>query len=242
MTIGIYRLVFSGTNKCYIGQSVNIEKRYTQHISAIRNGSANPKLLKAYSNFGLPSLEIILETSIIELDSAEDEAISIFNSVADGFNIFSNANQTPTYTGDYGYGNTKYSKEQLTKAFLLLVEQPELTYNQIADKTGIAAASIGNIATTSQNFWLEKEFPDKYSILKNMVGSRSKQATVTSEKLSAKARGIYYPRIRDPLGNIYAVDNAYKFAKKHGLAGNHLTEVLNGHRKSHKGWKVCQDA
>ena len=53
--------------------------------------------------------------------------------------------------------------------------------------------------------------------------------------------GIIYPTIKDPQGTIYTIDNAYRFAKEHGLAPNHFQEVLNGHRKSHKGWKTCPE-
>lgn len=241
MTIGIYRLVFNGTHKCYIGQSVNIEKRFKQHLCDMRNGLSNTKLLEAYTIHSYPTLEVVMETSIAELDSSEEEAISIFDSVNNGFNIYEHASQAPTYTGDYGYGNTKYSKEQITEAFLLLVEHPELPYSKITHKTGVLETSVSNIATSSQNMWLEKEFPDKYTTLKRLQGSRGKQATIVSDKLSAKAQGIIYPKIKDSTGNSYTIENAYKFAKEHGLAGNHLTEVLNGHRKSHKGWKICQD-
>ena len=32
MTCGIYKLVFNGTAKIYIGQSLNIESRYRDHV------------------------------------------------------------------------------------------------------------------------------------------------------------------------------------------------------------------
>lgn len=54
MTIGIYRLCFNGTDQCYVGQSVNIEKRYKQHLSSFINNKANPKMMEAYIQYGNP--------------------------------------------------------------------------------------------------------------------------------------------------------------------------------------------
>ncbi|MCB0128727.1 MAG: GIY-YIG nuclease family protein, partial [Caldilineaceae bacterium] len=36
MTCGIYKIVNRTNNQYYLGSSVNIEKRYTQHISDLR--------------------------------------------------------------------------------------------------------------------------------------------------------------------------------------------------------------
>jgi len=36
MTIGIYKLVFEGTDKVYIGQSICIEKRFNNHLCELR--------------------------------------------------------------------------------------------------------------------------------------------------------------------------------------------------------------
>ncbi len=242
MTIGIYRLIFKDTDKTYIGQSVRIEVRYLEHLRNIKNGTANTKLLEANKLYGKPELDIILECPIEELDTWEDEAIEIFNSVDNGFNLYKYSNQAPSYTGEYGYGNTKYSKDQIIDSFNLLVDRPDLSYTDISKITNVTTAAVSSISNLSTHTWLSQEYPSRYEALKNMLGTRgNKSSTIVSEKLSAKSQGIVYPVLYDPLGNAYIVENAYRFAREHSLAGNHLTEVLNGHRKSHKGWKICQD-
>jgi predicted GIY-YIG superfamily endonuclease len=241
MTCGIYLLKFAGTHKVYVGQSQNIEKRYKQHVSNIINGTANYKLLEAYNVYNTPICEIVAETSIQDLDAAEDEAIQIWNAVKNGFNIHFSANEAPTYTG-YGSGNSKYLKEELTQVFKLLVHTDK-TFAEIQNITGVPEATIATISSTRSHIWLKDDFPEDYNILVTKLKTRRRiiSTTIVSDKLSAKSQGIVYPSIKDPEGNIYAVDNAYKFAKQHGLAPNHFQEVLNGHRKSHKGWKVCQE-
>jgi hypothetical protein len=239
MTCGIYLLKFFGTHKVYVGQSQNIEKRYTQHVNNLINGTANYKLLEAYAMFSTPGYEIVAETNIQDLDTTENEAIQIWNAVDDGFNIYSSANESPTYSG-YGYGNSKYLKEDLIRVFNLLVHTDK-TFAEIHAITGIPEATIATISSTKAHIWLKDDFPEDYAVLVNKTKIRKQliSSTVVSDKLSAKARGIIYPKIKDPDGIIHVIDNAYKFAKQNGLAPNHFQEVLNGHRKSHKGWKVC---
>jgi group I intron endonuclease len=241
MTVGIYRLVFSNTEKCYIGQSVNIEKRYLQHLVSMRNNLANYKLNEAYKVYGKPTLDILVECRLDELDGCEDESIEIFNSVDNGFNIYRFANQAPVSAKGPLSGNAKFSRNQILQVFDLLIDHPELSASQIEILTNVSTGVVSSISCGKIHTWLQEEFPDRYSKLLSQIGTRSKSNTITSDKLSAKSKGIVYPLIKSPSGSTYIVENVYRFAREHDLAGNHLTEVLNGHRKSHKGWKLCQE-
>lgn len=237
MTIGIYKLNFSGTDKVYVGQSSQIEIRLHQHIRNLKNNTANYKLLVAYKEFGIPSIEVICECCIEELDITEKEAIEIFNAVDNGFNIYKDANSAPSKKGVEA-GNAKYSKEQILHTFNLLVDYPEKSFKDISILTKVSHSVICKISCLALHSWLEQDFPDKYRVLRSLVHNRAKPEIV-SYKLSAKNRGIIYPKIKDPSGIVYYIENATKFAKEYGLAANHLIEVLNGQRKSHKGWKIC---
>lgn len=241
MTCGIYALKFKGTDKVYIGQSINVEHRYKQHLNELASSRSNYKMLEAYSLYGIPEPFIIAECPVGELDGLEDLAIEIWDAVDNGFNIYKTANEAPTYTG-YGYGNSKYPKEQILEVFTLLIDTDK-SFGQISEMTGIPTHTVSNIAISRSHLWLREECPERYAILVAKAAYRRVIAanTIISDKLSAKARGISYPLIKSPEGIVYLVENASKFAKEHGLATNHLLEVLNGHRKSHKGWKVCQD-
>lgn len=241
MTCGIYKLNFNGTDRVYIGQSVNIEKRFIQHKSDMRARRASPKMQEAYKIYGEPiSYNILCEAKIEELDDLEEEAIQIFDSVNNGFNSYTSALEAPTYSG-YGYGNSVYSKEDILSAFYLL-QDPNITFSEIEKISGIRKDTISKIASCSTHLWLKEEYPNEYLNLESLVGTRnSTNSTLRGSKISAETKGITYPLIKSPSGEIYKVKNAYAFAREHGLAGNHLTEVLNGHRKTHKGWKVCQE-
>ena len=239
MTCGIYLLNFTGTNSVYVGQSINIENRFKQHITNLKNSTASHKLQKAYSIYGLPSIEVILECSVAELDSAEDEAIIIFNSVANGFNIYASSTEAPSYSG-YGYGNSKYSKENILLCVEKLLETPLLSYEDISKICGINVNTIRKLALTTGHQWVWEAYPEKQAHMLALIPCRPiVRASTVSNKLSAKSRGIVYPPIKDPSGKVFTIDNAYQFAKLNNLAPNHFQEVLNGHRKSHKGWKLA---
>lgn len=237
MTCGIYKLKFSGTDKVYIGQSVNIEIRYRQHIRNIQNNTCSQKLYEAYITYGTPSLEILSECLIEELDTQEDECIDIYNSVDNGFNIYYTANEAPTYNNSYGYGNTKYPKELIEEAFHLLVDTND-THINISRIVGIPVGTVSGISLGIHHIWLKELYPEKFAILKSKVGNRQ-DYSIISNKLSAGSRGIEYPPIKSPEGVVHTITNAYSFAKENGLAPNHFQEVLNKHRKSHKGWRLA---
>lgn len=58
MTTGIYKLTFD-SGKCYIGQSVYIEKRWDQHSEKLREGKAAKPMQREYSTYGMPKFEIL---------------------------------------------------------------------------------------------------------------------------------------------------------------------------------------
>lgn len=239
MTVGIYRLIFPNTDKCYIGQSVNIERRYMQHLRQLEQGTAASKLQSAYNMYGRPQLDIILDNiEVSELDDLEKEAIEIFNSVINGFNTYSDAWQAPSTFKGTEAANAKYTRSQLIEVFNLLVHT-QLPYTEIQNQTGVPVGTISMVSNGSQHTWLLEEFPKEYGILLNKKHSRNNQIYV-GEKLQARSKGIVYPQILQPSGQIYDVTNAYAFAREHNLAGNHLQEVLNRHRKQHKGWKLYE--
>lgn len=240
MTIGIYKLIFPGTDKVYIGQSVNIEDRYRQHCRFMCAGKAAKKLQNAYILYGLPKVEILLVCNREELDVLENEAIEIFDSFNNGFNSVEFSDSAPLLKGAQ-HGNAKFTKDQILLSATLL-QDPNNTFSDISSIIGVSEEMLSKISSGISHVWLSEEEPEIWKNIQNLRNKRTKLGAYRrGDKISAKNTGIIYPKIRSPDGNVYEVENAYAFAREHGLRGNHLTEVLNGHRKSHMGWKVCQE-
>lgn len=239
MTCGIYKLNFAGTDKCYIGQSVNIEYRYTQHLYKLNNQTSSAKLLNAYSAYGKPSLEILVESDRSNLDEEEKEAIIIFNSVDNGFNTYHENRGSAPAARSSGEDSVSaiYSNAQIYEVLNYLVDQPHLIALDVSRETSVSVSTVRAIASLNEHKWLKLKYPEKYQRLEALKGMSNK-----SDKYSALARGIFYPPVVSPQGKIYhSITNVKKFCMEHGLTPSNFGEVLNGHRKSHKGWRVCQE-
>lgn len=228
MTIGIYKLNFPNTGLVYIGKSINIEKRYIQHLSKLRKREGESKLQWAYNLYGDPDYEILTECSEDELDSWEVQYISLFNSLEKGLNSIPGGGNTPTLIGTDN-PNAKYTREDYFNVLYFLSE-PGYSINEIVELTGVSKSTIQHIASEESHFWLRDEYPELY---KKMVYI-SKLG-----RNNAFQRGIRYPKVRSPSGEVFEVKNQTEFAKEHKLLQPKLCEVLHGHRKSHKGWTLA---
>jgi group I intron endonuclease len=223
MTCGIYKLNFNNTKKVYIGQSIDIETRFSKHKSALNRGVAAPKLQAAYNNYGIASLDILAECAISELNIYEKEAIDIFDSVDNGFNTLYEAGN-PVLYGETA-GQSKYTNEQYIIVLRLLVSiNPTLSKREIHEITGVSLYTIRHIAALESHSWLKQVCPKEYTELERI---RVEQKYY---------RGKQYPKLLSPDGKIYEIMYVTKFAKEHGLLQPKVTDLLNGKRNMHKGW------
>lgn len=55
---GIYRILNKINGNCYIGSSLNVEKRYKHHLSTLRHNSSRYSILqKAFNKYGEDNFE-----------------------------------------------------------------------------------------------------------------------------------------------------------------------------------------
>lgn len=226
MTIGIYLLKFGGTDKVYVGQSINIENRFRKHLHELRSNTHCSKLQDAYKLYGEPSLEILLECRTSELNNLEKEAIIIFDSFKNGFNTLPEAGNPILHGEDVG--TAKYTNDKYKHVLKLLVQKsPSYTKREIASICDVSIYTVRHIAALESHTWLKEEMPEEYGILENIKNN------------SRYYHGKQYPLIQSPDGTIHEVVHVTNFAKEHGLLQSKLTEVLRGTRNVHKGWRLA---
>jgi len=218
MTIGIYKLVFNNTNKVYIGQSVNIEKRFSQHLLNMKNSTATDKLTKAVHTYGIPSLEILEECSIPELDLLEEEIISIYDSVNNGFNTYSRVYQAPILKGTEA-GNSKYSRGIILKAINYL-RDTKSSISTTSKVFGIHTDTLRNIVNARQHHWVSEQYPELLEEVRNLLKVSTKQTRINipKTKYTVNGKGIRYPKVLSPDGVVYEVSNINEFARVHSLS------------------------
>lgn len=221
MTIGIYILKFENTSKVYVGQSSNIQKRFNEHIRSMLSNTSTPKLQEAYNTYGLPKLEILIENCTLdELNLLEEEAIGIFNSIRNGFNTLEKVSN-PNIRGLESI-HAKFDKETYKEIYRLLATT-KLSIKEISEKTNTTNNVVQRIWSGFTHNWLEKEMPIEYELIKTLrpYGRYSKN----TDRF-----------ILSPEGIVYKIEKINSFCREHNLDRGHISSVLSGKRKSHKGW------
>ena len=101
MSIGIYQIRNLLNGKIYIGQSMDIEKRWSTHRAELKhNYHHNIHLQSAWNKYGEESFEfsIIEECNMDQLDQREIYWISIFNSYENVYNLTSGGGNTESFS------------------------------------------------------------------------------------------------------------------------------------------------
>lgn len=234
MTTGIYLLRFIGTDKVYIGRGTSIEQRMYSHIAKFKQGTHTKKMMQAYREFGMPSIETLIECNIEELAELENEAIEIFNSVDNGFNTLYRSEDThygSTCQGEK-HGMSKYSNDTIEKAFNLIVSDVYMSTADIIKKTGVSAAVVAHISSGKRYSWLKEKYPEKYSLLRSIADIRNSISKRTEESPLGRVKVI------SPEGVVYTVHHLRNFCKEHDLDHSNFGKLIRGKRIQHKNWKV----
>lgn len=224
MTVGIYALYWWKQDLIYIGQSLNIEARFLEHLRMLRKSKhTNYKVQSAYEKYGKPSLEIL---STCKLDSLNEEEIywtKEFDSINNGLNIIE--------AGRVGYGvnsnASKYSKLQILKVFRRLYLSSD-TYDEIAKYSGVSKDTVSDIRYGVSHIWLKAKYPKQYSLLTGRVA--------TVHRLNKYVNNPVH--LISPTGEIHIVTNIDTFARENNLDSRHIGAVIRKNRRIHKGWRL----
>lgn len=226
MTIGIYSLYWEEPDLIYIGQSVNIETRFYEHIRLLRTGKhCNYKINSAYSKYGEPNSSILEECCKEQLNELEVSWITEFDSIDAGLNIIPGG---ICCGRDYMHGAAKHSKEELIYAANLLLDDT-LSLLKIKEITKISSPVLSSIANAKKHLWLFELVSEEQML----IASRKR-------RLVNRSTSPHYGKtLVAPNGNEYSVpDNISEFTRVHNLLNSKINEVLSGKRAQYIGWKL----
>lgn len=137
MSCGIYKITNKINNKIYIGCSINIEHRWSQHKWESQNSKLptyNYSLHQAFRKYGIEnfSFEIIEECEESLLNEKEIYWIDFYNSYQKGYNETKGGDRGPILKGEEN-PNAKLTEEDVYKireAALQCTSQSDFYYNQ----------------------------------------------------------------------------------------------------------------
>ena len=133
--VGIYKITNLVNGKIYIGQSINIEKRWKDHqLRAFQKSKEyNKYLYRAIRKYGIDcfSFEVICECSKEELDELEHKYIVQYKSNDKQYGY----NETGGYDQpQYGFSGETHPRHKLTKEEVYYIRE---CYNQHKDKNKV---------------------------------------------------------------------------------------------------------
>lgn len=153
--VGIYKITNLENNHCYIGQSRNIQKRWSDHKIASNNkndkGYDYP-LYRAFRKYGIDnfSFEIIEECNIELLNDKECYWIDYYK-----------PEYNQTIGGDYQIVPQKLTFEQVQEIQKILMEDKDgnVSYADLADRYNVHKDTIRNINLGTSWFSQDLTYP-----------------------------------------------------------------------------------
>lgn len=221
--IGIYKIENLVNGKIYIGQSTNIEKRWTAHRTRPFNQNSNQydsPLYRSIRKYGLENFSFVVleETSIEDLDNREKYWIEYYesNNKKNGYNLTDGGNSATS---------TRLTREQADEIKLLL--ETNMSQQDIANEYNVDQRSISYINTGET--WLDpgRVYPIRsFSILASNkkyycqnCGKEiaTKNATLCVDCYSASRRKVYRAS-RDELKHLVRTTSFLQIGKIYGIS------------------------
>lgn len=159
---GIYKITNLINNKNYIGQSVNIEKRWQRHKNDANNPLSqgyNYPLYKAFRKYGVDNFEfsIVELCSPEELNDKEIYYIQFYNS------YYENNGYNQTLGGDSHGAERKLSESDILAIYDLL-KNTDISEKEIAEQFQVGYDVISTINTGKSRYHANTIYPIRKNI------------------------------------------------------------------------------
>ena len=249
---GIYYIKNKVNEKGYVGQSIDIDRRYKEHLRA---GQPNKYLQKserdsntpihlAMQKYGVENFELILLEECLkeELNAKEKEWIKKLqtNTKEKGYNVSEGGQDSFGLKGE-NHSQAKLTEEQV-KEIKNLLKNTSLSLEEIRLRFPIIKSkSMISLINTGKNWFDEKdEYPLRKTFKNNSLGSSNPRAKFTEEQVM-EIRKLYSENVptKDIIAkyNHIATDNAIK-AILYNRSYKHLP---NWNKKLNKWIEPCID-
>ena len=212
LVTGIYKITNLINQKSYIGQSVDIERRWKDHRKRVQTG--DNVLYRAIRKYGIDnfSFEVIQECSPKELNELERYYVNLYDTYYNGYNS--------TLGGD---SSRCYSSPEQIKGIINDLKNTSLTQQQIADKWQLSVVTVQGINTG--RYWKQDlDYPiRKIEFKKNFCPKCGKEILTDSKQCAScwhtETRVSERPD-RDELKNKIRIQSFCNIGKEYGVSDN----------------------
>lgn len=153
--IGIYKITNKENNHCYIGQSRNIEKRWSNHIYHDKSKNEYP-LYRAFRKYGLNNFkfEILEECNLAQLNEKEQYYIKLYQ-----------PEYNQTIGEDYNVIPQKltYQEVKIIQQILINDKDGNISHQDLANEYGVHKDTIRDINVGRTWFDEKLNYPLHYS-------------------------------------------------------------------------------
>lgn len=198
--IGIYKITNKKNGHAYIGQSVDIYKRWTNHKIAAFNKNDDAykyPICRAFRRYGVENFdfEILEECRIDELNEKEIHYIALYNTFFYGYN--------QTLGGEH---SSLVPKENIIGIFHDL-ETTQMVHKEIADKWNVSRSTVDWINTGRMWHQDGREYPiQKY----NPPKKEAKKCSLCGKEISKKATYCKTCRIKENAKTVQPIKKKVK--------------------------------
>lgn len=231
MSSGIYFIEIN--DKYYIGQSINMSRRLSRHLSDLKsNTHYNIKLQNAYNKYGYANMDTLEECSIASLGNLEIVYIKEFDSIDQGYNI----NEGGKSSSGHGYNSSaaKYTRYQWIQALDLLQEYTNKVVS-VSTTTGISVEALSHMIEGDTHLWLKEEFPDKYTKMLELRAARFKYS-LANKNYTNKIEAFLVQNIATK--EIKEVLCIKSFAREYKIDSGDLSRLRRGIAKRVGSWRL----
>lgn len=264
----IYEILNTKNNKRYVGQTYrqNVTIRWSEHKTNLRkNKHTNYKLQNAWNKYGetVFVFNVIKECSNIkELNDLEEQYVQLnvdgYNLIGGGSNrVWSSESRRKLSKSKTGRPNgqkgTKRQPLTTERKIEISLQKKQEGYPDVVDPNG-NVYSVYNVREFSKRngLWFSGvrtlfntdgqcfHYKGWRLATSDTIGVKfSYENYNKSKKISKGRKPTGFPNVINPNGQILIIDGTLtEFCKKHNLNIGNVSCLINGKKKSYKGWTL----
>jgi len=239
-------MIKCSSGQFYVGQTINIKKRWKRHLQELKYGyHHNKHLQNIFNKHGLNYLEFIIvaECNIEELDILEQKYLDEYLENPLCLNI-SKDSTSPTrgrkMSAESSQKKSDWQKANRTPEYYKkLGEKLKGISRTEEDKQKMRKPKSEETKKKMSEYGKNRSEQHRKKISENMLGEKNPNfGKRLGKKTEFKPKAF---KVMSPEGIIYEGINLTAFAKEHNLNQSSIINVNNRKAKSHKGWTKPKD-